>query len=58
MAKIEFNTYDLQIGKTKEGDEVLQFKNGFNEDLIEEMKVQGVKVVVKRDAVGEDQPEL
>jgi len=43
MAKIEVNSYDLCIGKTKDGDEVVQFKNGFDADFVQEMKDQGVR---------------
>jgi len=43
MAKIELNSFDLCIGKTKDGDEVVQFKNGFDEEFIAFMRENGVK---------------
>jgi len=50
MAKIEFNNYDLVIGKTKEGDEVVQLKAGFDTDFIASMREMGVKErVIKQD---------
>lgn len=43
MAEIKLNSWDLHIAKTGDGDEVVQIKQGFNEDFIQAMREQGVK---------------
>lgn len=42
--KLDFiNSYDVFIAKTKDGDEVAQFKNAFDEDFINMLRENGVK---------------
>jgi len=60
MAKIEFNHYDLYIEtiKNREGDmvDVAKISNrlAFDRDFIEELKIQGVKKIVKYNSQDEE----
>lgn len=51
MAKIELNTYDLQVTTTKDGDKVCQIRPAlaFNDDFINEMSEMGVQEYVKEE---------
>lgn len=59
MAKIELNSYDLQIKDIKNEDgttsEVVQIRSqiAFDEDFIEEMKLSGVRKIELRQDNGE-----
>lgn len=50
MAKIEFNSYDLQIKTLEDGTEVVQInpRLAFNEEFISAMKENGVSKWIER----------
>jgi len=58
MASITLQAYDFVIGETKDGNEVVQLKNGFDSDFIVYMKELGVKPRPIRQEENEESEEV